>query len=344
MVLEWLGRGADVADLIARGKYDKAISALQDQLQREAGNARLRNQLADVLIMAGRPLEAVPLLTALADEFAADGLAAKAIALLKKIEKIQPGPAVARRMAALIKDKTKPRVPAPVTRNEMGSYEPLGNAFDEGHFAALASPVVTEEQRIAAARNASWQPSTHMDDPVPFVPPAPLPAPPAPAIHASAELAAGGFERELSSLIAPTVAPPSAPRAEVVASPLFSGFAEDELVAVIQGLRLVSFEPGDIILTEGDPGDSLFVLTTGVAKAFVRVEGRQKLVRQMSDGAFFGEISVLSGKPRTATVTAATACELLELDRATLDAITRDYPQVRQVLEDFYIQRATNQA
>jgi hypothetical protein len=336
MVLEWLGRGVDVADLIARGKYDKAIGALQDQLQREGSSARLRNQLADVLIMAGRPHDAVPLLTALADEFAAEGLAAKAIALLKKIEKIQPGPAVAKRMAALIKDKDKgkPRTQSN-TRFEMGGYEPLGNAFDEGHFAALANPVVTEEQRIAAARNASWQPSTHMDEPaVVPLPPLAFPNPPA----------ATGFEHELSGLIAPPPAPASAPRAEVVASPLFSGFSEDELVAVIQGLRLVTFEPGDIILTEGDPGDSLFVLTTGVAKAFVRADGRQKLVRQMTDGTFFGEISVLSGKPRTATVTAATACELLELDRATLDAITRDYPQVRQVLEDFYIQRATNQA
>src|SRR5207253_990559 len=53
-------------------------------------------------------------------------------------------------------------------------------------------------------------------------------------------------------------------------SPLFQGFSQDELVAVMAGLRLVTFEPGDIIITEGDPGDSLFVLTTGRAKAFTK--------------------------------------------------------------------------
>jgi CRP-like cAMP-binding protein len=108
----------------------------------------------------------------------------------------------------------------------------------------------------------------------------------------------------------------------------------------MQGLRLLSFEPGDIIISEGDAGDSLFVIASGIAKAFVRKDGRQTLARSMDEGTFFGEISILSGKPRTATVTAATPCELLELDRATLDGITKAQPNVRQVLEDFYVQRA----
>jgi cAMP-dependent protein kinase regulator len=63
----------------------------------------------------------------------------------------------------------------------------------------------------------------------------------------------------------------------------------------------------------------------------------------MEEGTFFGEISILSGKPRTATVTAATHCELLELDRSTLDEITKTHPHVQSVLEEFYIQRASGQ-
>jgi cAMP-dependent protein kinase regulator len=134
------------------------------------------------------------------------------------------------------------------------------------------------------------------------------------------------------------------PASEAIETPLFQGFSEDELLAVMRGLELLTFEPGDIIITEGDPGDSLFILTTGVVKAFLKnPEGGQRLVRTMTDGAFFGEISILSGKPRTATVTAATPCELLELDRPTLDGITKAYPRVQQVLEDFYIERATTQ-
>jgi len=127
-------------------------------------------------------------------------------------------------------------------------------------------------------------------------------------------------------------------------SPLFQSFSQEELVAVIAGLRLITFEAGDIIITEGDAGDSLFVLTTGVAKAFIKNAGGigQRCVREMRDGDFFGEISVLSGKPRTATVTAATRCELLELDRKTLDQIITFHPHVMRVLQDFYIERASS--
>jgi cAMP-dependent protein kinase regulator len=126
----------------------------------------------------------------------------------------------------------------------------------------------------------------------------------------------------------------------VVASPLFSDFDQEELLAVMAGLELETFQPGDIIITEGEPGDSLFVLATGVASAWVKNEtGRHVKVREMKEGAFFGEISILSGKPRTATVTAVTPCELLELNRATLESIASSHPRVRVVLQAFYQQR-----
>jgi hypothetical protein len=128
-----------------------------------------------------------------------------------------------------------------------------------------------------------------------------------------------------------------------VESPLFTSFSEAELVAVIGGLELLSFEPGDIIITQGEAGDSMFVLTDGITKAFVRdASGHHKQVREMEEGTFFGEISILTGQPRTATVTAATRCELLELDRKTLDSITETHPHVREVLQQFCDERLKN--
>jgi cAMP-dependent protein kinase regulator len=114
-------------------------------------------------------------------------------------------------------------------------------------------------------------------------------------------------------------------------------------VEVIEGLTLVTFEGGDIILTEGEPGSSLFVLTSGLAKAFVRnPQGKHVFVRALREGDFFGEISIMTGKPRTATVTAATRCELLELDRVALDSIAQRKPHVREVMQDFYVLRANS--
>jgi cAMP-dependent protein kinase regulator len=127
----------------------------------------------------------------------------------------------------------------------------------------------------------------------------------------------------------------------VLSTPLFEGFSEPELVAVMRGMNLRTFGPGDILMAEGAPGDSLFVLTTGSVKCWVKDrKGHYMKVQDLPEGAFFGEISVLTGKPRTATLTAAAHCEALELDKKTLDEITAKHPRVRDVLKKFHEQRA----
>ncbi len=127
----------------------------------------------------------------------------------------------------------------------------------------------------------------------------------------------------------------------MLSTPLFAGFSETDLAAVIHGLELLTFEPGDILVAEGAPGDSLFILSTGSVKCYVRnPKGHYMKVHTLKEGDFFGEISVLTGKPRTATLVAGEYCEVLELNKANLDAITKTHPQVRKVLKDFHEQRA----
>jgi CRP-like cAMP-binding protein len=129
----------------------------------------------------------------------------------------------------------------------------------------------------------------------------------------------------------------------LLANPLFEGFSEEELVALIGGLKLLGFDPGDVIVTEGEPGQSVFILSTGEVKVFVRgPDHRSVMVGTLGEGSFFGEISTLSGGPRTATVTAAAPCEILELDRAALEAITATHPRVREVLEAFSAARSAD--
>ncbi|PYQ54384.1 MAG: hypothetical protein DMF78_06150 [Acidobacteria bacterium] len=371
MVLEWLGGSRDADALIARKKYAQAIDALRDLLQRHGADTRLRMKLADVLVLAGREREAVPVLLALADDLAAEGQAAKSIALLKKVQKIEPGrSAVDEKLADLIKNKDRRQRGFQPQGTAAAGYEPSSwsaSTFSEDHFAG--PKVYTAEERIAAAKGASWVPSTHQEGPVPpelatasiapvpmpLPPPAPPVAPPVAAAPTAEEaLSAQEVEVQILDVIQDALQRPAAPAAPsgpagggaFVDSPLFSGFSRDELVAVIRGLELMIFEPGDIVLTEGDAGDSLFVITEGRVKTFVRdpAQQRQMLMRELKEGDFFGEISILSGKPRSATVTAATHCEMLELGRATLDEITARFPHVRQVLEEFYFARAMNTA
>jgi hypothetical protein len=305
MVLGWLGgskQPASVSDLISRRKYGKAVDLLMAQFRAGSRDPRLRIQLADVLVLEGKGPKAIPILIGVADEFARDGFAAKAIALLKKIEKIEPGRSdVEQKLAGLIKQRhdEPPTLGSRLkTLPEMGieelGYEP--SARDQ----EAARPVTADEAAAPAEARA---------------------------------------EEELPDLTG--LLEEEAPAERPLRSPLFTDFNEEELVAVIHGLRLLTYEPGDIILTEGEPGDSLFVLTTGFVKAFVRnPAGRHIQVREIHEGDFFGEISILTGRPRTATITAGSHCELLELDRPTLDSISTSHPHVLEVLKDFHAQRA----
>jgi len=127
---------------------------------------------------------------------------------------------------------------------------------------------------------------------------------------------------------------------DVAASPLFRMFSRDELVAIVQQLQLLSFEPGEILLMQGQPGDSLFVIATGEVRVFAQDgAGKPTAVAKMPAPAFFGEIAVVRGGPRTATVTAASPVAVLELTLAGLDAISAHQPNVRKVLVEFAEQR-----
>jgi tetratricopeptide (TPR) repeat protein len=361
MVLQWLGGSKDADALLARRKYAQAIDALRELLKRHGADPRLRMKLADALVLAGREQEAVPVLLDLADELAGEGQAAKSIALLKKVQRIDPGRSdVEVKLADVIKAKDRRQRGWDPQGGQAVGHEPpswASSTFSPEHFATPRA--YTAEERVAAARGASWVPSTRQEEDEAPAGAAALSAGSEPVEEMitveEAEIQILDVIQDALQHSAPAAtAPPASANAQAekgqadafVDSPLFSGFSRDELVAVIRGLRLLTFEAGDIVLTEGDPGHSLFVITGGTVKTFVRdpAQGRQMLMRRLKEGDFFGEISILSGKARSATVTAATHCEMLELDRATLDQITTSYPHVREVLEEFYLARAMNTA
>lgn len=299
MVLDWMAKGkaAGLPDLIARKQFGKAVELAQAQLKDRPRDGRLRLQLADTLIAAGRGREAVPTLREMADELAAEGFAAKAIAILKRIQKIDPGRLdIEKRLASLIAERA--RHEASAVRPTAASRPSLPDFGME--------EIGSDELDIGGSRPAEPDP---LGDFAPVVP--------------------TGAPIDLDE------APDRPP-----APALFPDFSNEELVAVMGGLELIEFKTGDLVVAEGEPGDSLFLVTSGTVKAWIRNrEGRYVLARRLGEGDFFGEISVLTGSPRTATVVAASPCEMLELDRATLDGITAKHPRVREVLQRFHDQR-----
>ncbi len=326
-----------VQDLIAKKNFSKAVEVLRAQTQAKPHDRRLRLQLADVYVMAGQDRMAIPVLMTLADQEASDGFAAKAIAILKRIEKIEPGRRdVEERMAKMIQDKSRRTLNVPKPANLPAiSSSGMNFGFEE---IDSSSEIELGVSTPAADAIPSFDPGP-MIDALPsadaFLPEPAIAPPPAAAPAPAQDLVA---EFDDSFAVEPEAAPAAKPG---LSTPLFDGFSPEELVAVMRGLELVSFEAGDVIVAEGAAGDSMFILTTGRVKAYVKTpKGKSMKVQEFEEGDFFGEIAVLTGKPRTATLTAAVDCECLELSRDNLDEITKTHPGVREVLKKFQKERA----
>jgi cAMP-dependent protein kinase regulator len=149
---------------------------------------------------------------------------------------------------------------------------------------------------------------------------------------------------------AAAAAPPPPAKAEPVfapepvpQSPMFEELNDAERAALIKEMDLESHDEGDVIISEGDPGAAMYIITSGEVKVFTRGTGKSGNVylAKLGEGEFFGEVSVLTGKPRTATITASRPTELLRLDKEKLDTVLAKHPGIRRVLDEFYKRRAT---
>src|SRR5688572_16075836 len=103
MVFDWLRFNRQ------RREHAGTIAQLKEQLKKRRGDPRLNLQLAEVLIQAQRPQEAAPLLEAVADDFALQGMGARAIAVFKRLQALRPGHAdVEEKLAYLISQQENP--------------------------------------------------------------------------------------------------------------------------------------------------------------------------------------------------------------------------------------------
>src|SRR6266446_9971836 len=111
--------------------------------------------------------------------------------------------------------------------------------------------------------------------------------------------------------------------------PLFSGFNEDELRRVAELSRIVEAPVGTVITQIGEPGDSFFVIIDGMVEVRTPVGAGS----QLQPGDFFGEMSLLDGEPRSATIVAATDLRLLIVDRSHFWRLLDETPDlIRRIL------------
>jgi len=96
---------------------------------------------------------------------------------------------------------------------------------------------------------------------------------------------------------------------ELRSVPLFSGLSDHELLWVLRTAKPVSFPPGVVLIREGDKGGDFYLITDGTVS--VTVDGAE--LATLGAGSYAGEMSLIDGGARTATVTAASAVTSLAL-------------------------------
>jgi small-conductance mechanosensitive channel len=113
---------------------------------------------------------------------------------------------------------------------------------------------------------------------------------------------------------------------------IFSPLTADELNALAAGATGRVFAPGETIIREGDGGASMFVVHRGSVDVRVDSNGTLRTIKRLGEGAFFGEMALFTGEPRTASVIAAEETEVLEIGHESMRSLFRTNPDLVEAL------------
>lgn len=117
-------------------------------------------------------------------------------------------------------------------------------------------------------------------------------------------------------------------------TPLFSDLEPAAFEALIDRCVLVELDKGDALFSQGDPGDTLYVIAHGSVAVIAEGEPRQTITA-LEEGAFFGEIGLVTNQPRSATIEALEQTHLLAIGRQLAIDLVKEHRQVLVVLLRF---------
>ena len=99
----------------------------------------------------------------------------------------------------------------------------------------------------------------------------------------------------------------------LLTTPMFDDLEPKEIMEIIHIVETIKFEPGDIIFSEGDAGDGWYALYSGEVEVLKKSNGGDKNIKALEPGSCFGEMAVLDGLPRSATIRAKKDTVLLRV-------------------------------
>src|SRR6266478_3238285 len=121
--------------------------------------------------------------------------------------------------------------------------------------------------------------------------------------------------------------------------PLFECLSDAQIDNLVKEARLNCFGRGENVIKEGAEGDSMFILLRGAARVWVSKNGSSIPVATLSAGDCFGEMSLLTGERRAATVRAESDCHVMEISKPVMAEVIRESPDCLERLSDLLAKR-----
>lgn len=240
---------------IARKQYDRAIEILERLHKKAPGELTIKQRLADAYYLYGQVEKAIVLLEEVAEYYARAGFVTKAMAVQKKVQRINP-----------------------VAKLDIYKFVKEG---DSGQ----------------------------------------LPVPPKTAVRA------GQKEAEKTA-------------AYQILDKLLAGLSETEFEDVYKHLEERVYKSNELIVKEGTESDRMFIICSGSVRVWMLYKNKEVELAILREGNFFGEVALLTGQKRTASITAMEECHLLQLTRENFDKLSKQYPHFRMTVEEAMEKRA----
>lgn len=124
--------------------------------------------------------------------------------------------------------------------------------------------------------------------------------------------------------------------------PILESLTEMEILTLADSLAEETYEDGSVVCNQGDEGNYFYIIKEGNAVCFQKdAAGGEKLVASLNDGHYFGEIALLTSKPRQATVKAKGKLKVLAIDRASFTRVLGPMEEIMKRNMEQYIKYAT---
>ncbi len=290
---------------VKKQNWQKALEHLNELKGSEPENPQVFLKLGDAYQKLGKPEKAIPEYSQAAWLFLKDGFVQKALAVYKIILRLDPNnqEAVNKSRDLLVEiELSKQRSDISATVPESDSLQP-----------------VSQDTTTVTFNTDELQPSTS-------------------AQPSFEELIVRTSYEEQKTDISAT---PTLVDTDLVPE-FLRDLSPEEISDIMTKLKASQFKKGETIIEEGDSGDSVYIIKSGKALVTTHVLGKKIDLATLEKGDLFGEVAFLTGRPRTATVTALEDMEVLEFTRPLLEELIEKRPELLKTLQDFYYSRLQN--